>query len=203
MQIKGSGWREVLPKRWEQPKGEDRTVMQEYARRLRCTLLKGLTWSTEKKYMRRCKGTFEIFSGIEHRLRKEEMEEQFNMGKWVFSVYSWHSEFCTPRNEALFEAVVKQVKATRHPWLIACDANMCPEFSEKCLWFQSGQMFVAAPKDASTCRSKGSKGEWIEGTYDYVVACHSLRGKSSQMEVVENFELRPHKAVSFVVERDK
>ena len=28
--------------------------------------------------MRRYKGTFDIFFGIEHRLRKEEMEEQFN-----------------------------------------------------------------------------------------------------------------------------
>ena len=28
--------------------------------------------------MRRCKGTFDIFFGIEHRLRKEEMEEQCN-----------------------------------------------------------------------------------------------------------------------------
>ena len=28
--------------------------------------------------MRRYKGTFEIFIGIEHRLRKDEMEEQLN-----------------------------------------------------------------------------------------------------------------------------
>ena len=32
--------------------------------------------------------------------------------------------------------VVKQAKSTRHPWLIACDANMCPEDFEKSLWFQ-------------------------------------------------------------------
>ena len=32
----------------------------------------------ERKYMRTCKGTFDIFSGIVHRMRKEEMEEQFN-----------------------------------------------------------------------------------------------------------------------------
>ena len=35
-------------------------------------------WSTEKKYMRGCKGTFDIFSGIEHRMMRTLMEEQFN-----------------------------------------------------------------------------------------------------------------------------
>ena len=60
-----------------------------------------------------------------------------------------------------------------------------------------------ALKEASTCRSKDSKGKCIERTYDYVVACYSLRRNISQMKVVEDFESRPHKAVSFVVERDK
>ena len=45
---------------------------------MRCTLLNGSTWSTERKYMRSYKGTFDIFFGMEHRLRKAEMEEQFN-----------------------------------------------------------------------------------------------------------------------------
>ena len=31
-----------------------------------------------EKYTRRYKGTVDIFFGIEHRLRKEEIEEQFN-----------------------------------------------------------------------------------------------------------------------------
>ena len=38
--------------------------------------------------MRRYKGTFDVFFGIEHRLRKEEMEEQFNseaMEGWRFA----------------------------------------------------------------------------------------------------------------------
>ena len=45
----------------------------------------------------------------------------------VFSVYLWHSEGWTPRNETLLEAVVKRARTTKHPWLIACDANMSPE----------------------------------------------------------------------------
>ena len=38
----------------------------------------GSAWSTERKYMRRYKGKCDIFFGIEHRLRKEEIEDQFN-----------------------------------------------------------------------------------------------------------------------------
>ena len=59
-------------------------------------------------------------------------------GLRVFSVYFWHSEGWTPRNDSLLEAVVKQVNTTRHPWLAACDADMCPEDfeSKKNLWFQ-------------------------------------------------------------------
>ena len=41
-------------------------------------MLNGSAWSTEMKYMDRYKGTFDIFFGIEHRMKKEEMEEQFN-----------------------------------------------------------------------------------------------------------------------------
>ena len=49
-----------------------------------------------------------------------------------FSVYFWHSEGWTSRNEALLEAVVKRAKkSSEHPWLIACGANMCPEDFEK------------------------------------------------------------------------
>ena len=41
-------------------------------------MLNGSAWSTEKKYTRRYKGKCDIFVGIEHRFRKEAMEEQFN-----------------------------------------------------------------------------------------------------------------------------
>ena len=62
--------------------------MKKEARILRCTLLNGSAWSTEKKYMSRYKGKGDIFFGIEHRLRKEEMEEQFNKEakeEWKFA----------------------------------------------------------------------------------------------------------------------
>ena len=78
-------------------------------------------------------------------------------GLRIFSVYLWHSEGWTPRNEAMLEAVLKRARTTRHPWLIACDANMCPEDVEKSLWFQREMMHVVGPKGASTCRSKGPK----------------------------------------------
>ena len=52
------------------------------------------------------------------------------------------SEGWTPRNEALMEAVVKQVGTTRHTWLIAYDANTYPEDFKESLWFQNRHMFI-------------------------------------------------------------
>ena len=46
-------------------------------------------------------------------------------------------------------------------------------------------------------------GELIGRTYDYVIASSSLGGKIMKMEVVAGFDSRPHKAVSFVVQRNK
>ena len=54
-------------------------------------------------------------------------------------------------------------------------------------------MHVVAPKEASTCRSKDSEGEWIEGTYAYVIACNSFNGQNSQMRVVEDFKWNEQK----------
>ena len=45
---------------------------------VRWTLLNGSAWCIEKKFLRRYKGTSDIFLGVEHRMRKEAMEEQFN-----------------------------------------------------------------------------------------------------------------------------
>ena len=44
----------------------------EKKKRLKCTLLNGSAWSTERKYRRRYKGTFDIFFGMEHRSQVEE-----------------------------------------------------------------------------------------------------------------------------------
>ena len=49
--------------RWKQPKGEDRANMKKEAKLLRCTLLNGSAWSTERKYMRRYEGECDIFFG--------------------------------------------------------------------------------------------------------------------------------------------
>ena len=65
------------------------------------------------------------------------------------------------------EAVVKQARATRHPWLVACDANMNPEILKKSPRCKSRHMFIEAPGEGvSTCRSKGPNGELIARTYD-------------------------------------
>ena len=122
-------------------------------------------------------------------------------GLRIFSVYFWRSEEWSSRNEALLEAVLKRTRTTRHPWLIARDANMSPEDFEKSLWFRKDQMHVIAPAGVSTCRSKNAKGERVEKVYDSVKACSSLKGKISDMQVIEDFESRPHKAVTFIVEK--
>ena len=62
----------------------------------------------------------------------------------VIAVYFWHSAGWTPIREALMEAVVKQTRTTRHPWLLACDANMNPEDFKKSLWHNSIHMLIEA-----------------------------------------------------------
>ena len=62
---------------------------------------------------------------------------------------------------------------------------------------------MIASEGASTCRWKCAEGEWVEKVYDYVIACSSQKGKISYMKVMKDFESRPHKAVTFVVKREK
>ena len=64
-------------------------------------------------------------------------------------------------------------------------------------------MHVIAPAGVSTCRSKKTKEEWVEKVYDYVVACSSLKGRISDMKVIQDFESRPHKVVTFAVAKGK
>ena len=79
------------------------------------------------------------------------------------------------------EAVVKQVRTTKRPWLIACDANMCREDFKKSLWFTSRHMFIeASGEGVSTCRSKVPNGEFIDKTYDSVIVSHKPSGKSQE-----------------------
>ena len=51
--------------------------MQKGLKTVMCTLLNGLAWCTEREYMKRSRSTFDIFFGIKHRMRREEMEERF------------------------------------------------------------------------------------------------------------------------------
>ena len=64
-------------------------------------------------------------------------------------------------------------------------------------------MFIeSAGRRISTCRSAGPKGEAAERTRDYDIASRSLQGKIKDVEVVEDFESRPLKAVVFWVDRE-
>ena len=61
------------PQRWKQPKGEDWTEMKKEAKLLRCTLLNGSVWRTERKYMRRYKESV-VFSWVLSMVNKEANE---------------------------------------------------------------------------------------------------------------------------------
>ena len=78
MEVKESSWKDAFSKEFDPKEGQDRTGMQKRAKKDRSTFLNGSAWSTERNYMRRHKGTFDILFGVEHRMKKEEMEEQFN-----------------------------------------------------------------------------------------------------------------------------
>ena len=47
-------------------------------------------------------------------------------GTQVFTVYFWHSDGWSVRNETLMSTVLKRVANTRSHWTTACDANMDP-----------------------------------------------------------------------------
>ena len=112
----------------------------------------------------------------------------------MFAAFFLHTECWSPRNEAILEKPEPRT---------ACDANMSPEDFEKSLSFRKDQMHLIPPEGVSTCRSKNAKGVWLEKVYDHVMACNSLEGTISKMKVMEDFESRPRKAVTFVVERGK
>ena len=60
-EVNAGFWRQANPKRPRQEDCEDRKEVQKESTMVRCTQLNGSTWSTEKKYMRRYKGTFDMF----------------------------------------------------------------------------------------------------------------------------------------------
>ena len=85
---------------------------------------------------------------------------------------------------------MKEARTSRHPWLVACDANMNRTNFKKSLWYKRKHMFIEAPGEGlSTCRSKGPNDEFIERTYDCVIASQSLRSKIKNTEdTIEDFQ---------------
>ena len=67
-------------------------------------------------------------------------------GMRMFAAFFWHTEGWSPRNEAILEAVLKRARTTKHPRLIACDANMSPKNFEKSILFRKDHMHVIAPE---------------------------------------------------------
>ena len=118
---------------------------------------------------------------------------------WVFDVYFRHSEGWTP-----MEAAVKQTRTTRHPLAGGLWRQHGRKDFRNGVWFKEQCMFIEAPEaESSTCRSTSPKGELIESTCDCVIASRRLQGRIKNMEVVEDFDSSPHKAVTLLMERNK
>ena len=63
-------------------------------------------------------------------------------------------------------------------------------------------IIIEAPEEGIfTCRSKVPNGAANERQHDYVIVCRLLLVKVKKINVVEDFEPRPHKAVTFQVEK--
>ena len=63
-------------------------------------------------------------------------------------------------------------------------------------------MWKLRKKRLRACR-KAQKVNGLKKIFDYVIASGSLKGKILQMEVVEDFESKPHNAGSFVCKREE
>ena len=89
----------------------------------------------------------------------------------IFAVHFWHSEGWSSRTEALLEAVMKRSRTTKHPWLLACDANMSREDFEKSIWFQKDRMHVITQKECQRADQKKCQMRMGgEKVYDYVIS---------------------------------
>ena len=112
-------------------------------------------------------------------------------GLRVFAVYFWHQEGSTPGNEALMEAVVKQVRTTRRPWLLAFLLAM-----QTCVRKTSRRAFGSkAVTCALRCLEKAIQLadpmvppvlRVYRKDCNYVIASHGLQGKIKNMEVLED-----------------
>ena len=107
--------------------------------------------------------------------------------------YFWH--------EAILESVQKRASVTEHRWL-AGDGTMSPvDFEKKPLVSEKPDACESSRKSVHVQVKKCEKENGLR-SFMTVVACISLKGKMLQMKVVEDFESRPHKAVSSVAETE-
>ena len=104
---------------FRQEESKDRQEMQKESRMVRCTFLFGSVWCIEKKVMRRYKGTFDIFFGVEHRMREEEMEDQFNKEAKQVSRFAADAARITDENASIEDRTHKSGGV-----FVAVDSNL-------------------------------------------------------------------------------
>ena len=93
------------------------------------------------------------------------------------------------------EAVVKKARTTKHPWLV--DANMDPEDFNRNLWHKSRCMFLETPEKESP--RADPRAHMANSSRERMTMSSPVEvcvGEIEDMEVVEDFESRPHKEVT-------
>ena len=90
----------------------------------------------------------------------------------------------------MLEAALKRVRVARHPWLVACDANMSPvEFDKKTSGFGgTGRMWCPERSFDMQVERSATKVFRKKKNCDYVIACDSLKGKSQMKEQAVRIE---------------
>ena len=85
--------------------------------------------------------------------------------------------------------------------LVISTQHECTRLEEELVDHRDAYIHWYIKRKNFTCRSTRPKGELIERTHNDVIASRSTREKIKNVKVMEDFESRSRKAVTFLVER--
>ena len=121
------------------------------------------------------------FFGVEHRMKKEDMEEQFNQETKKGWRFATDAARLTDDNASSEDG--KHTSRSFSTWTPHTSGRVCG--SKKSAWSLKRQK-----KEFPTCRSKSPNGEFTERTCGYVLASRRFQGKIKNMDVVEDFRIK-------------
>ena len=91
--------------------------------------------------------------------------------------------------------------ANATPWAVLFDVNMEPVvFSQSSCWYNENfRTFKKHREQVPRAYQSRKMGIWQKQGTTFVIVCRGLENKVDDMEVVEEFDLRPHKPLAFKV----